>query len=85
MRFWLKPPYRPWVKVLFRVFFALNFIGSVLAFVCQLVSHSIARQNLISTVGITAVMCSVVALMSAVVLWTAQRRDRSTVRTTASG
>ncbi len=85
MRFWLKPPYRPWVEVLFRVFFALNFIGSVLAFVRQLVSHPIAQQNLISTVGITVIMCAVVALMSAVTLWTAQRRDRRTVRTTASG
>ena len=85
MRFWLKPPYLPWVEVLFRVFFALNFIGSVIGFVRQLVSHPIARQNLISTVGFTAIMCSVVALMSAVALWTAQRRDRKTVRTTISG
>lgn len=35
MRFWLKLPYRPWAEALFRMFFALNFLGAVIGFVRQ--------------------------------------------------
>jgi hypothetical protein len=75
MRFWLKPPYRPWVEVLFRVFFALNFLGAVNGFVRQLFAHPLVKQDITSTVRIAVTMCAVVAVMSASVLWMAQRRD----------
>jgi len=74
MRFWLKPPNRPFVEVLFGVFFALNFLGAVVAFVRQLLSHPLARQDIIPTTRITAIMCAVVAAMSTSVLWMARRR-----------
>jgi hypothetical protein len=76
MRFWLKPPYLPWVQVLFRVFFALNFLGALIGFVRQLFSHPLTKQDIIPTVRIAAIMCAIVAAMSAFVLWQAQRRDR---------
>ena len=75
MRFWAKPPYKPWVEVLFRVFFAANFIGAVIEFVRRLVSRPLARQDVFPTIQIAAIMCVVVAVMSASVLWMAERRD----------
>ena len=75
MRFWIKPPYRPWVQVLFRVFFALNFVGAVIGFIRQLFSHPLAKKDIIPTIQIAAIMCVVVAVMSVSSLWMAQRRD----------
>jgi len=78
MRFWLKPPYLPWVEVVFRLFFALNFLGAVFGFVRQLYSHPITKQDIGPTIQIATIMCVVVALMTAYVLWMAQRRDAKT-------
>ena len=75
MRFWIKPPYRPWVQVLFRVFFALNFVGAVIGFIRQLFSHPLAKRDIIPTIQAAAIMCVVVAIMSVFSLWMAQRRD----------
>jgi hypothetical protein len=75
MRFWAKPPYKPWVEVLFRIFFAANFIGAVIEFVRRLASRPLARQDVFPTIQIAAIMCVVVAVMSASVLWMAERRD----------
>lgn len=75
MRFWLKLPYRPRVEVLFRVFFALNFLGAVIEFVRHLFSHPLTKQDIAPTVRIAAVMCAVVGVMSMSLLWKAQRRD----------
>jgi hypothetical protein len=80
MRFWLKPPYRPWVAVVFRLFFALNFLGAVVGFARQLRSHPLTKQDVGPTIQIAAIMCVLVALMSAYVLWMAQRRDAKTAR-----
>jgi hypothetical protein len=74
----------PVVEIVFRVFFALNFLGAVIEFVHQLTSHPLTRQSFGSTVGIAAIMCAVVAVMSAASLWTAQQRDRKALRTTIS-
>ena len=76
MRFWLRPPNRPWVQYLFRVFFALNFLGAVRGLVVQLHSHPMSRQDLGATGRIAAIMCAVVAVMSVSVLRMAERRDR---------
>ena len=48
MRFWIKPPYRPWVQVLFRVFFALNFVGAVIGFIRQLFSRTLSPRRTLS-------------------------------------
>ena len=75
MRFWLKPPYRPWVEVLSRIFFALNFLGAVIGFARQLLSHPLTKQDILPIIRIATIMCAVVALMSTFVLWMAERRD----------
>lgn len=76
MRFWLKPPYLPWVQVVFRVFFAFDFVGALVGFVRQLLSHPLTKQDIVPTIRIAAIMCAIVAAMSTLVLWQAQRRDR---------
>ena len=75
MRFWAKPPYKLWVQVMFRVFFALNFFGAVIGFIRQLVLHPLTQQDVFPTMQLAATMCSVVAIMSAFWLWMAHRRD----------
>lgn len=75
MRFWVKPPYRPWVEIMFRIFFASNLLGAVIEFVHQLVAHPLAKQDVLPTLWIAAIMCAVVALMSTSMLWMAERRD----------
>lgn len=76
MRFWVRPPNRLWVQNLFRAFFALNFIGALWQFVMQLHAHPLAKQEVTPTIMAAGVMCAVVALMSASVLWMAERHDR---------
>lgn len=78
MRFWVKPPYRPWVQIAFRVFFAMNFFGAVIGLTRQLISHPLAEQEVVPTIRIAAIMCLVVAIMSAYALWMAQRKDAKT-------
>jgi hypothetical protein len=77
MRFWVRPPNRPWVQYSFRAFFALNLIGAVWQFVNKLHGHPLAKQDIAPTLGIALIMCAAVALMSGFGLWTAQRRDRN--------
>ena len=79
MRFWVRPPNRPWVQYAFRAFFALNLLGAVCQFAIELRAHPLARQEIVPTIGITAIMCVVVAGMSAIALWMAQRRDQREV------
>jgi hypothetical protein len=86
MRFWLKPPYRRWVEIVFRVFFAIGFLSAVNRFVRQLLSHPFSGRDFAATVGIAAIMCAVVAATSASVLWMALRRDaKAASRTGAAG
>lgn len=75
MRFWLKPPYHPWVEVLFRIFFAANLIGATSGLVHELISHPLAKQDLLPTIWIAAIMCAVVGGSSAFVLRIGERRD----------
>ena len=65
---------------MFRLFFALNFLGAVVGSARQLYSHPLTRQDIGPTILIAAMMCVVVALMSAYLLWMAQRRDAKTAR-----
>lgn len=76
MRFWVKPPSRPWAEILFRIFFAANFVGAVIEFIYQLITHPLAKQDIFPTIWISAIMCALVGVMSASVLWMAERRDR---------
>jgi hypothetical protein len=76
MRFWVRPPNRPRVQYLFRAFFALNFLGASWQFVKQLHAHPLSKQDVGPTLEIAVIMCAAVSLMSASVLWMAQRRDR---------
>jgi len=76
MGFWLRPPYRPWVQWLFRSFFALCFLGSVYTLCQELQTHPVSKHDFLPTIGITAIMCAVVALMSVLGLWMLDRRDR---------
>ncbi|GGG67716.1 hypothetical protein [Edaphobacter dinghuensis] len=75
MRFWVKPPYRPWVELAFRIFFALDFLGAVVALIRQFHLHPLSQGHILTTIKIASIMCVVVALMSAFTLWMAQRRD----------
>ena len=79
MRFWVKPPYGPWVQYLFRTFFALSFCGAVFQFVHELIVHPLTRQTVGPVVITAAIMCAVIAAMTTVVLWMANRRDRKAV------
>ena len=76
MGFWLRPPYRPWVQWLFRTFFALCFLGSLYRLLEELQAHPLTKRDIGPTIGITAIMCSVVGLMSVLGLWVLDRRDR---------
>jgi hypothetical protein len=75
MRFWLKPPYRHWVEISFRVFFAFNFLGAVIEFARQLLAYPLTKQEIAPTIWTAAIMCAVVGIMSASMLWVAERRD----------
>jgi hypothetical protein len=76
MRFWVRSPNRLWVQHFFRAFFALNFLGALIGFAQQLHAHPLGKEDIGPTLGITAIMCVVVTLMSTFVLWMAERRDR---------
>lgn len=78
IRFWMRPPYHRSVQYIFRTFFALNFLGAVWELAKELHAHHLAKQEILPTVEIAAVMCAAVALMSVSVLWMAKRRDRKT-------
>lgn len=76
MRFWVRPPNRPWVQNAFRAFFALNFLGAIWQLATELHAHPLARREIVPTMEIAAVMCVIVAIVSSLVLWMAQYRDR---------
>lgn len=76
MRFWLRPPFRPATQGFFRIFFALNLLGAITELVRQLHSHPLTRITVGPTLLTTIIMCLVVSLMSSLVLWRAERRDR---------
>lgn len=76
IRFWVRPPNRQWVQYLFRAFFALCFLGTVIKLATQLNAHPLAKQDVGPTLEITAIMCAVVTLMSVFGLWMIERRDR---------
>jgi hypothetical protein len=79
MRFWVRPPNRLWVQYTFRTFFALNLLGAIWQLAIELHAHPLAKQEVVPTIEIAAVMCVVVTIMSALVLWTAQRRYRKAI------
>jgi len=76
MRYWLRPPYRRWTQIGFRVFFAANFVGAVLQLIQQLRRHPITKENSVLTIKVTVIMGAVVALISFLTLTMAERRDR---------
>ena len=76
IRFWVQPPNRPITQYAFRIFFGLNFVGSVLELIRQLVLHPLTLQNAGPTTATVAVMLCVVGSMTAFQLWRIERRDR---------
>jgi hypothetical protein len=81
MRFWLRPPNREWVQYLFRAFFAVNFLSALWQLGKQLHERPPGKQEIVPTLEVALIMCGVVALMSASVLWFAERRDRDKLLT----
>ena len=75
--FWTKPSTRSWVRYLFRIFFALCFIGTAVQFIQQLKLHPLTQQTLVPTMLTAVIMCAVISAMTAVALWMAKRRDRT--------
>jgi hypothetical protein len=78
MGFWLRPPYSRWVQVLFRAFFALCFLGALSSFLQQLHAHVLTKEDICPTIGIAAIMCAVVALISVFGLRMIDHRDKKT-------
>jgi hypothetical protein len=76
MRFWVRPPNRRWVQLLFRVWFASCFVGALYRFAQEVHASHLTERDIGPTAGIAAIMCAVIALISAVGLWGVQRRDR---------
>lgn len=77
MGFWLRPPYRRWVRLSFRAFFALCFLGALERLIQQLQTYPLTKRDIGPTIGIAAIMCGVVTLMSVFGLWMLDRRDRN--------
>lgn len=81
IRFWVRPPNKQITVYLFRIFFGLCLIGSLNAFVQELQHHPLTGQNLGATLLTAAIMCGVVATMTALSVWIVERREhRSTNR-----
>jgi hypothetical protein len=76
MRFWIRPPNKPFVVYLFRMFFALSLIGSVNGFVDQIRRHPITRENAGEILVTAMIICVVVAAMTALSVWFSARRER---------
>jgi hypothetical protein len=66
------------VQFLFRAFFALCFLGALRRFWQQLHAHVPAKEDIGPTIGIAAITCAVVTLMSLIGLWMIDLRDRKT-------
>ena len=77
MGFWLRPPFRRWLQLLFRAFFALCFLGALYRFTEQLQAHPLTKVDIAPTIGIAAIMCAVVTLMSVLGSWMLDRRDKN--------
>jgi hypothetical protein len=75
MRFWVRSPNRQTTVYFFRVFFGLCLIGSLNGFVQQLRHHPLNGQNLGATLLTATIMCGVVATMTALSVWIAERRE----------
>jgi hypothetical protein len=78
MRFWVRPPNREWVMLLFRIFFVLCFVGALGGLVQDLHQNPLAKSEILPTAEIAATMCTVVALMTALGLRMIDSRDRET-------
>jgi hypothetical protein len=76
IRLWVRPAHHPLIEYALRIFFALNFVGAVWQFVKQIRVEPLERQEIVPTIEIAGAMCVVVAVMTLVVLWRAERRDR---------
>jgi hypothetical protein len=78
MRFWVRPSNRQSVMRLFRIFFALCFVGTFGRLVQDLRECPLTRSDILPTAEIFAIMCTVVTLMTALGLRIVEYRDRET-------
>jgi len=76
MRFWVRLPKPLWVQRAFRVYFAASLVGSILQFVVQLWRHPIHQNQLPRLLEITAIMGTVVAVMSFTSMKINDNRDK---------
>jgi len=76
IRFWVKRTNNQVVVYLFRIFFAFCLIGSIESFIEQIRRHPITAQNVGPILLTSAIMCGVVATMTAFSVWFAGRRER---------
>jgi hypothetical protein len=74
MGLWLKPPYRPSTRYIFRAFFGLNLIGAFTQLIQHLRHHPLKRENLGPTIATTAIMCTVAGVLYGYVLWMSGRQ-----------
>jgi hypothetical protein len=73
MRFWLKPPYKPTAVLLFRLFFALNLIGSVSYLIREVNRHARSAAQYLAAAEVAVAWVAVIWLMVTVALWFANR------------
>jgi len=78
MRFWVRPPNPQWTVLLFRIFFMLCFLGTLGRLVQELLEHPLTGGEILPTAEIAAIMCTVVTLMTGLVLWMIDYRERKT-------
>jgi hypothetical protein len=76
MRFWVKRTNNQIVVYLFRIFFGLCLIGSVESFIRQIRRHPITGQNIGPILLTSAIMCGVVATITAFSVWIVGGRER---------
>jgi len=77
MQMWVSPPYRWWVPVAFRIFFALNLAGALMNLVIRLEQHLPSRAEIIPVARIAFVMGIAMTAISAFAMWQMRRRNRN--------
>ena len=74
MRFWVQPPNRTITQYAFRIFFGLNFVGSVFGLIQQLRVHPLTLQNAGPNMATAAIMLCIVGSMAAFQVRRIERR-----------
>jgi hypothetical protein len=78
MKFYLRPPNRQSVQVLFRAWFALCLLGALWRLIKELQVSDLTKRDAGPIAAIAALMCAVIVLVSEVGFWGIRRRERRT-------